>query len=557
MKASFSIFFKSLSIFLTIFLFVINSSAQDDKKVFTRQDTVRGTLSAERACFDVLFYDLNIRVNPKEKSIKGFNRIKFLVVNDFNKIQLDLFENLKITKITQSGKELKFKREGNAFFVDFSQTQKKGKTEEVTVFYEGKPTIANNPPWDGGFTWRKDVNGNDWIGVSCEGIGASIWWPNKDHLSDEPDSMKISCEVPSNLMCVANGNLKKQTKLKDGYTKYDWHVSYPINNYNVSLNIAEYAHFNDTFKSTIDGTILQLDYYVLPENLIKAKKQFQQVKPMLECYEKYLGKYPFWNDGYALVETPYLGMEHQSAVAYGNQYKNGYLGRSLTNYPMDFDYIIIHESGHEWWGNLISMKDAADMWIHESFCTYTEGLYVECMKGKTESYKYWAAYIPTIQNDRPIIGIYGVNYDGSSDMYPKGAVMLHTIRNVVNNDELWFATIKGLLENFKYKTVTSDEVIAYINKKTGKDLTLIFDQYLKYRYPPTLVYKIEQKNDKIVLTYQWKADVKDFKMPIKVGFGNDFQWITPTSQPQSIELKGNAADFKIATDMFYMFLERL
>ena len=538
---------------LLILAIFINFAASS--QVFTRKDTLRGTLSPQRACFDVLFYDLNLRVDPTAKTIKGFNKIRFKTITDFNKIQLDLFANLTIEKIIFAGKELKFKRDGDAFFVDFPQILKTGSTGEVSVYYSGKPTEAVNPPWDGGYSWRKDKNGKDWIGVSCEGIGASIWWPNKDHLSDEPDSMKISCEVPSNLMCVANGNLINTSKLDDGFTKFDWLVSYPINNYNVTLNIAEYAHFNDNFKSTIDGSILQLDYYVLPYNLEKAKKQFAQVKPMLACYEKFLGKYPFWHDGYALVETPYLGMEHQSAIAYGNNYLNGYLGQGLSSYKMDFDYIIIHETGHEWWGNLISMKDAADMWIHESFCTYTEGLYVECMKGKEESYKYWKAYYATIQNDRPIIGIYGMNYDGSSDMYPKGAAMLHTIRNVINNDKLWFATIKGLLENFKYKTVNGDEVIEYIIKKTGRDLQPIFDQYLKYTNPPKLVYKTEQKGDKFILNYYWKADEKGFKMPVKVGVGNNWQWINPTTHEQTITLKGKAENFKVDTDLFYIGTE--
>jgi aminopeptidase N len=538
---------------------VIKISAQT-LPLFTRQDSLRGSLRPERTCFDVTFYNLAVRVNIAEKSIKGSNAIRYKVVQDFQKIQLDLFANMEIEKVVFNNKTLKYKREGNAFFVDFPSVQKKGSSGEITVFYSGKPLVARMPPWDGGFVWKKDKTGKDWVGVACENVGASLWWPNKDHYSEEPDSMKISCEVPTGLTCVANGNLLKTTELKDDFTRFDWLVSYPINNYNVTLNIADYTHFTDEFTSTVDGQKLQLDYYVLPYNLEKAKKQFQQVKPMLACYEKFLGKYPFWKDGYCLVETSYLGMEHQGAIAYGNQYLNGYLGQGTSSYPMQkqFDYIIIHETGHEWWGNSVSMKDAADMWIHESFCTYTESFYVECQYGKEAAQSFLQAYMSEIKNDRPIIGIYGVNYEGSSDMYPKGAVMLHTLRNVLDNDKLWFSIVKGILEDFKLKTVTTDEIVAYINKKSGKDLTSFFSQYLRQTNPPTFVYSLAAKNGKTELTYRWKADVKDFKMPLKVGFDkNKYQTITPSLQEQKVLLDGKPEEFKIARELFYILAEKL
>ena len=526
---------------------------------FTRQDSLRGSLNPLRTCFDVTFYDLHLRVNIALKSIAGYNTIRYKVVQDFQKIQLDLFANMEIEKVVFNRKELKYKREGNAFFVDFPDIQKKGSTGEVTVFYKGKPIVARQPPWDGGFVWRKDNKGKDWVGVACENIGASLWWPNKDHYSEEPDSMRISCEVPTGLMCVANGNLLKTTDLKDGFTRYDWYVSYPINNYNVTLNIADYTHFSDEFTSTTDGEKLQLDYYVLPYNLEKAKKQFQQVKPMLACYEKFLGKYPFWRDGYALVETSYLGMEHQGAIAYGNQYLNGYLGQSTSSYPMQkqFDYIIIHETGHEWWGNSVSMRDAADMWIHESFCTYTESFYVECQYGKEAAQAFVQAYMTEVKNDRPIIGLYGVNYEGSSDMYPKGASMLHTLRHVIDNDKLWFGIVKGILEDFKYKIVSTDDIVAYINKKAGKDLTYFFNQYLRETNPPVFVYHLSEKDGKTELTYRWKADVKDFRMPLKVGFETGkYQTLLPTLQTQKIVLDGKPADFRIAHELFYVLEEK-
>jgi aminopeptidase N len=525
--------------------------------VFTHQDTLRGSLRPERTCYDVRFYHLKIRVNPADKSIRGSNLIRYTATEAFHTLQLDLFEHYAIEKIVFQGKSLPFTRDGNAFFVRFPSQQANNSQGELEVFYSGKPQVARMPPWDGGFVWKKDNEGKDWIGVACQGLGASSWYPNKDHLSDEPDSMRISCEVPTGLTCVANGNLLNTVRLSDGFTRFDWKVAYPINNYVVSLNIANYAHFTDTFTSTIDGQKLQLDYYVLPYNLQKAQKHFQQVKPMLACYEKFLGKYPFWKDGYCLVETPYLGMEHQSAIAYGNNYLNGYLGRSLTGYPLDFDYIIIHETGHEWWGNLVSMQDVADMWIHEGFCTYTESLYVECMKGKKAAYEYVAASSNIVQHDRPVEGLYGVNYEGSSDMYPKGALMLHTLRNVLDNDKRWFEVIKGILEEFSYQTITSKQLIAYINKKTGKNFDAFFEQYLRHTRPPVLVYSLKEGDTGAKLECYWKTDAKGFDMPLKVRYGGQEQWIYPTNTPASLSLKGNKGPLEFLTDQFYIETEIL
>lgn len=517
-------------IFLTLLAMILTLPAFSQQ--YTRQDSLRGTLSGWRSCYDVYFYDLQVRVDPENRSIKGSNAIFYKVTEDFEHIQIDLFANLTLEKIVFEGKSLVFKREGNATFVQFPGKQKKGEKGKIEVLYSGKPMVAVNAPWDGGFSWAKDKNGNHWIGVSCEGHpGASVWWPNKDHLSDEPDSMRISCEVPGDLMCVSNGNLRKTAKTEGGYNSYEWFVSYPINNYNVTLNIGKYAHFTDAYTSE-DGETLSLDYYVLDYNLGKAKKQFEQVKPMLKCYEFYFGKYPFWKDGFALVDTHYLGMEHQGAIAYGNEYKQGYKGFDITytGLGMLFDYIIIHETGHEYWGNNISCKDHAELWIHESFCTYSEGLYVECLHGKEKAYTYLMGYANSIGNQKPIIGPLGVNSNGSSDMYPKGALMLHTLRNVIDNDKLWFEILKGLNKDFRHQTVDTRQIVDYINKKTGKDFTYFFDLYLRKTETPRLVYKITPASSgKMNLEYKWEN--KGFVMPLKIMLADKtYKTIYPADQ---------------------------
>ncbi|TAE68460.1 MAG: M1 family peptidase [Bacteroidetes bacterium] len=544
-------------IFIGIFFCLIpnNLSAQKTKKgKYTRQDSLRGTLNKDRSCYDVLYYDLEIKVEPEKKYISGKNKITYKVVNDFSRLQIDLFANLNIESITQNNKPLKFVREGNATFVDFPNVQKKDNKESIEIKYEGTPRLAVNPPWDGGFSWRKDKKGKDWVGLSCEGLGASVWFPNKDHLSDEPDSMRVVAEVPTGLMCVANGNLKQRKETKNGFTSFDWRISYPINNYNVTLNIADYTQFSDVYTSA-DGQKLDLDYYVLPENLEKAKKHFQQVKPMLACYENLFGKYPFWKDGYALVETPYLGMEHQGAIAYGNRYMNGYLGSDLTNSGEGnkFDYIIIHETGHEYWGNSVSCQDHAEMWIHESFCTYAEGLYVECMRGKEAGYVYQGGYFNNPSNQSPIIGDLGVNGEGSGDMYPKGAAFLHTLRNVVNDDILWFKTIKDLAENFKYKTTNTEEIVKFMNTSLKKDYTPLFNQYLRFAKIPVLQYRKKGR----FLECRWKVDVKNFEMPIKIkNIKNEFEWIVPNQDWKKMSIRIEN-DIEVLPLSFYVNVEKI
>jgi aminopeptidase N len=534
----------------SLFIWQLQVSAQE---IYTRQDSLRGSLSTLRTCFDVYHYDLNLRVDVAKKTIAGYNTISYKVVQPFDKLQLDLFENLQIDSIiwnkAQGKERLKFEREGKAFFVFFPITQ--NINSSISVYYSGKPIISVNPPWDGGFTYKEDKEGKTWIGVSCEGIGASLWYPNKDHLSDEPDSMRIYCEVPDSLVCVANGNLISQRKTKDNFIGFEWKVGYPINNYNVTLNIANYAHLQDFYVSE-DKDTLRLDYYVLAANAKKAAKHFKQVQPMLACFEKLFGKYPFWKDGYALVETPYWGMEHQGAIAYGNQYKNNKWG---------FDYIIVHESGHEYFGNSLSVNDHAEMWIHESFTTYVEALFVEHIYGEKTMIAYLLEQQENIRNTTPMLGHLGVNYDkwDGSDIYYKGTWMLHSLRNTVADDKTWFATIKAFAEKFKISQLSTEQVIDFFNEKTGKNLTPIFKQYLTVAAAPKLVYYLERGKKKTTLYYRWQADEPNFNMPMKIKVGGEtqYQTIYPQKDFQKLIFATNetAQNPVFATELFYFELK--
>ena len=521
---------------------------------FDRADTLRGALRPERTCYDVTFYHLDIRVDPEARAIEGSNRIVYRATEDFERLQIDLFENMQISKIvTGNGQEANFTREANAVWVDLPFTQKKNLTGEITVYYGGKPIVAKRAPWDGGFTWEKDQEGNHWIGVSCEGIGASLWWPNKDHLSDEPDSMAISVTIPEDLMYVGNGNLRTEHEAVDGYKRWDWFVDNPINNYNVTLNIANYVHFGEVFNG-VRGE-LACDYYVLPYNLEKAKSQFQQVGPMMECFETYFAPYPFYEDGYALVETPYLGMEHQSAIAYGNEYKTGYAGFDFSRIGLDFDYIIIHETGHEWWGNSISCADMADLWIHEGFCTYSEAIYVECMHGYDTAMLYVNAKIPSVGNKAPIVGVYDVNEEGSGDMYNKGMLILNTVRHLFNDDEAWFKTLKGVSVDFEQTVVHTSEIEEYISSRsTGMEMNwqAFWDQYLRHADIPRLELDVSGKGKKATVKYRWLTDVEGFNMPVSYTTGKGKRgWLQPTNEWQELEVKSKPNEFEVEADKFY------
>lgn len=537
---------KKIIVFGILLLGIETISAQN----FTRKDSLQGGLRIERTCFDVLRYDLNIKVNIDEKFISGFNDISFKVVSNTKKIQLDLFENMTIDSIIYNSKKLDYKRDFNAVFINFSEELKAGNSEKIRFYYSGKPIIAKNAPWDGGFVFKKDKAEKPWVAVAVQGTGASLWYPVKDSQSDEPDNgASIKVAVPNGLMNVSNGRFKGSEDLKNGYTRWDWEVKNPINTYDITLNIADYVHIHDKLND------LDLDYYVLKENEEKARKQFEQVKPMITCFESKFGKYPFSDDGYKLVETPYLGMEHQSAVAYGNKYKNGYLGRDLsgTGIGLLFDYIIIHESGHEWFGNSITSKDIADMWIHEGFTMYSEIVYLECNFGKEKADKYANGLRNMVSNDKPIIGNFGVNSEGSGDMYPKGALMLNTIRNIINDDAKWWNLILNYSETYRHKIIDTKTVIDFFNKESGIDFTPIFNQYLRYINVPKLVIKL----DKNKLKYRWQTDEPNFKMPVDITINGKEIRIHPTNNFQKYKTKIKSLDdVSVATEKFYIDVEK-
>lgn len=515
----------------TLYFVLLITTIGFSQKSFTRKDSLQGGIRHERTCFDVLRYDLNIMVNIDEKSIIGYNDITFKIVENTARIQLDLFDNMQIDSIVYNKSKLLFTREFNAVFIDFpAELTSELSEQKIRFYYSGNPLIAKRAPWDGGFVFSKDDQGKPWIGVAVQGTGASLWYPVKDTQTDEPDfGATIKVAVPNGLMNVSNGRFLGSEDLKNGYTRWDWEVKNPINNYNITLNIADYVHIHDNHNG------LDLDYYVLRQNEEKAKIHFEEVKPMMDCFQSKFGEYPFKDDGYKLVETPYLGMEHQSAVAYGNKFRKGYQGfdLSMTGIGLTFDYITIHESGHEWFGNSITSKDIADMWIHEGFTQYTEIVYIECTLGYEKAMKYANGLKLNVSNDRPIIGNYGVNNEGSGDMYPKGALLLNTLRHVLNDDTKWWKLIYDYSITFRHKIIDTETLIAFFNKESGSNLTPIFNQYLRYKSIPKL--EIIQENKS--LKYRWIADVLDFKMPIELLINDQKKWITPTTKWKVMKIK--------------------
>jgi aminopeptidase N len=532
-------------VFLLLLLSACASAQQpaDASRRFTHADSLRGGLRPERTGFDVRHYDLSLTVDPAKRSIAGQNTIRYTVAAPFRRMQLDLFANMNLRSITQNGKKLAYIRDGNAVFVTMVDPQLPGKQMTVTVVYDGQPQEAKNPPWDGGFVWRSSPTGKPWVTVACEGTGASLWWPCKDHLSDEPDSVRITCRVPAGLTCVSNGTLLRSgpvAGLRPGQpalTEFVYATHYPINSYNVTLNITDYETFTDAFQSP-DGYKLPLTYFVLPGNVAKARTQFEQVKTMLACYDQYFGPFPFRQDGYKLVETPYWGMEHQTAVAYGNKFRNNAWG---------FDFIIIHESGHEYFGNSLSVADHAEMWIHESFTTYAEALFVEYTQGADKAVQYLTMQRKNIKNQYPMLGPTGVNADQpDTDIYYKGTWMLHSMRRAVGNDSVWFAALKALTVSKQRSIVGTDEVIGFLSAKTGRNLRHLADQYLKFTALPILEYSLTT-GPAPTLRYRWVADVPTFDLPVRVQFGPDrtrtdqSQTIRPGRAWQTLSLPANAA----------------
>lgn len=497
------------------------SASKAGDSIPTHADSLRGFLSPLRTCFDVRFYHLDIKIDPVKEYLSGKNTIRFTTVRAMDEMQLDLFSNMKVDSILYKGRVLNYTRDGNAVFIHFPSSLPQNETVSIDFFYSGKPIVAKHSPWDGGFTWSTDAAGNPWADVACQGTGASLWWPTKDHQSDEPDSMLISIHVPAGLKDISNGRLINTVDDGDGYTRFDWMVRNPINNYDVTVNIGKYTAFSDHFGD------LTLEYYVLPEHLIAARNQFKQVKTMLACFTKLFGPYPFPEDGYKLVESTYLGMEHQSAVAYGNKFENGYLGSDLsgTGVGLLWDYIIVHESAHEWFGNNITTRDIADSWVHESFATYAESLFVECQYGYAKGQAYVIGQRKSILNMEPSVSRYGINRDPSEDIYFKGTNMLNTIRHVIGNDSVWFGILKGLNQTFRHQTVDGSQIISYISKQAGMPLDSIFKQYLQYASIPEL--ELQYSAGGRTLQYRWKVDVAGFQMPVMLFLGREKKLIHP------------------------------
>jgi len=509
----------------------------------TSTDILRGAYGTYRANNDVLFYHLDVRVDPAKKFITGKNTIRFKMLKDDTRIQLDLNDRLKIDKVLLGATTLHYQRDSGAVFVDFPETLHAGHVYTIDFYYSGSPLHTGR---FGGFTFGEDPTGRPWVYTACEETGASIWWPNKDQWRDEVKNMRISISVPNGLVEVSNGKFMGKTDLGDGYTRWDWFVHYPINNYDVSLNIGNYQHFSDRLGH------LPLDFYALPADLEKAKQQFSQAKDMLRAYQHYFGEYPFKKDGYKLIEVPYSGMEHQTAVTYGNLFANGYLGRDWTGVGISprFDFIIIHESGHEWFGNSITAADRSDMWIHEGWTTYLESLYVEYMYGHDDALKYLNGYKPKVKNREPIITARGINGTPPQDEYFKGALFINTLRSIVNDDRRWWKILHSFYQHFKYQNIMTEDVVQYFNQQTGLDLTPVFNQYLRHAAIPILELKFDDNNKTVA--YRWKVDEPGFQMPVRVGRKGDWKIIRPTTEWQTMPTTLEKKDFDVATDLYYV-----
>jgi aminopeptidase N len=517
---------KKISLLVLSLMFLTFCVSAQQQRIFTRQDTLRGSITPEREWWDLNYYHLDIKVDPGMQTIYGTNTVTYRVMKPATVMQIDLQEPLVLSGAVQDGRELLIRKDGNAHFITLQAPQKPGEVKSVTLHYGGKPRVSQRPPWSGGITWAKDNDGNHYIASACQGDGASLWWPCKDHMYDEPDSMLISVNVPANLTNVSNGRLRKVEQGPDKTQTWHWFVSNPISNYVVNINIGNYVSFSDVYQG--EKGPLDCQYWVLPYNLEKAREHFKQAHLMLEAFEHWFGPYPFYEDSYKLVDVPYTGMEHQSSVTYGNGYRNGYGGRdqSGTGWGDLFDFIIIHESGHEWFANSITYNDIADMWVHESFINYSENLFVEYFHGKAAGSEYVLGTRRSIRNDRPIVGLYDVNYSGSGDMYSKGGNMLHTLRQWINDDVKWRDLLRALNRDFYHQTVTGTQIENYMSEFTGLDLRPFFDQYLRDVRIPTLEYYVNGQN----ITYRWANCVQRFNMPLKVTISGKEHLLTPSTR---------------------------
>ncbi|MBC7903012.1 MAG: M1 family metallopeptidase [Gemmatimonadaceae bacterium] len=524
-------FFTSPLFCLSAALFFTSSAGAQlshTERKLTRQDTLRGTLNANRTWWDVQKYDIQVTPDYAAKTIEGKVDISYKISGKSSGImQIDLQEPMELDKVSFAGIDAKFKRDGNIYLVTVPASAQSA-ASKASFSFHGKPREAIRPPWDGGWIWRKDEKGNPWMSVACQGLGASVWYPCKDHQSDEPDQgASLSMTVADSLSAIGNGRLKDKKSNGNGMTTWTWNVVNPINNYNIIPYIGKYTNFTETFNG--EKGALDCSYWVLEYNLEKAREQFKQVPKMLKCFENWFGPYPFYDDSYKLVDAPHLGMEHQSAVAYGNKYRNGYLGQDLsgTGWGLKWDFIIVHESGHEWFANNITSDDIADMWVHEGFTNYSETLFTTCEYGVEAGNDYVIGTRKSIQNDIPVIGKYGVNMEGSGDMYYKGGNLLHTIRQLVGNDEKFRQILRGLNQKFYHKTTTSKAVEAYISQQSGINLSKVFDQYLRTVKIPVLEYKLNGKQ----VSYRWTNCVKGFNLKVKTSEG---KWLLPKETWQAV-----------------------
>lgn len=545
----------------TIFLLLLPAFVQAQK--FSQADSLRGSITPERAWWDARHYDLHVAFDYDNESIFGWNSITYEVLNHAGEaMQVDLMSPLMIDSVIQDGQKLNWKKNGNAWFIQTGPSQEAGLLKKITVYYHGKPVVARRPPWDGGLIWSQDEKGRPWISVACQGVGPSIWYPNKDHQYDEPDSAALHITAPSELTAVANGRLRYKKDNGNGTTTTAWAVVNPINNYNLVPYIGYYGHFSDVFSG--EKGDLSLDYWMLDYSMDKAKERFLKDTPkMLRCFEYWFGPYPFYEDGFKLVESPHLGMEHQSAVAYGNGFRNGYRGMDLsgTGAGSKWDFILVHESGHEWFGNNISTKDIADMWVHEGFTNYSETLYTGCEFGEEAADTYNIGCRRLIANDRPIIGIYNVNHEGSGDMYYKGGSLLHTIRQVIDDDEKFRQILRGLNERFRLQTVTTRQVEDYVSQEAGRDFSKVFDQYLRTTQIPVLeINLVEQKTKngvETLLSHRWTNCVKGFDLPVRVKVGNgEWQWLRPGEQWKQAKIPLKNLDELTVDKRFYIKMKK-
>ena len=511
---------------------------------FTQADELRGSITPQRAWWDLQHYSIEVDVFAQTKSLSGTNTITYTVLSPNSTMQIDLQKPMKMDLVTQNGEKIEIESIGNAHFLDLKQTQEIGAKNKVTIHFSGIPREALNAPWDGGLVWSKDSNGIDFIASANQGIGASVWWPVKDHPQDEPDKgVDLFITTPKDLVGVGNGRLIEEIANKDTKT-WHWQVVNPINSYGVNINVGDYVTFSETYNG-LKGK-LDLSYWVLRDNLEIAKEQFKQAPLMLEAFEYWFGPYPFYEDSFKLVEAPYLGMEHQSSVTYGNKYKNGYLGRDLsgTGWGLEFDFIIIHEAGHEWFANNITNKDVADMWIHEGFTAYSENLYLNYHFGEKAASEYVIGTKRSIQNDTPLIGTYNKNNRGSNDMYYKGANILHTLRQLIADDQKWRAILQGLNKDFYHQTVTSHQVERYISEKSGIHLTQFWEQYLRTTMIPNLQYTLQENQ----LRYRYIDIIKGFDMPVQVKINGVLNWIQPTGAWKTLENNGKIKTLDVQQD---------